>query len=278
MKRFGIRYGICISIIALMVAAPISLLAESAKKTEVFLLAGQSNMNGLGKVENLPEPYKRDFEKVKVWDSEDKKWVPLSPGVVNKDGKTFGPELSFGHAITEVLPGDDIRLVKFAVNGTALYNDWAPKEGPQYKGFMRTAKAALADLDAAKADYEIAGMLWLQGESDALEHKAETYEKNLTAFIDHMRTEFKTPDMPFIIARVCTHYGGKSGQAQIVREAQVKIAEEDENVAWFDTDDCEPVIYGHYNARGQVKIGNRFAEKYKDIRGKDKSDNGTSMK
>jgi len=134
---------------------------------------------------------------------------------------------------------------------------------------MNTAKAAIADLDAAKVRYEIAGMLWLQGESDAAERKAESYEKNLTAFIAHMRTQFKTPEMPFIIARVLGFYGGKTGQARIVRDAQVKVAKEVKNVACFDTDDC-PIVdpvknKGHYNAVGLIEIGKRFAAGYKEI-------------
>lgn len=138
-------------------------------------------------------------------------------------------------------------------------------------GFMSTAKAAIANLDAAGTDYEIAGMLWLQGESDAAERQGDTYEKNLSAFIAHMRAEFKTPEMPFIIARVLSAYGGRTGQAKLIRDAQVKVAEETGNVAWFDTDDC-PIVdpvknRGHYNATGLIEIGKRFAAAYTKMTG-----------
>lgn len=124
-----------------------------------------------------------------------KQWTPLAPA-----GQSFGPELSFGHAMVKTFPDDDIRLVKYAENGTALYNDWAPPTGAQYIAFLDTVKGALTNLATDKVEFDIAGMLWLQGESDALENKGQDYEKNLLAFIKHMRTKFATPKMPFIIA------------------------------------------------------------------------------
>ena len=268
MKKQVVLHAICVSIIVSFLFAPASVSAGEGKPIKVFLLGGQSNMAGAGQVADLKPPYGEPFSKVRIWDSRAKKWAPLSAKVVNKKGR-FGPEISFGHAIAAALPGEDIRLVKYAVGGTALHNDWAPTKGRQYVGFMNTAKAAMADLDAAGTEYEIAGMLWLQGESDAAERKAETYEKNLTAFIAHMRTQFKTPEMPFIIARVLNEYGGKTGQAKIVRDAQVKVAKKVKNVACFDTDDC-PIVdpvknKGHYNAVGLIEIGKRFVAGYKEI-------------
>ena len=95
--------------------------------------------------------------------------------------------------------------------------------------------------------------------------KGNEYEDNLNAFIANMREQFKTPDMRFIIARVRSHYGKENGHAKIVRDAQVKVAEDDKHCAWFDTDDCTMVNAGHYDAGGLVVIGKRFAEKYVEL-------------
>lgn len=258
---------ICVSIIVLCFVASTTVSADGPRKTKVFLLGGQSNMAGLGKTTDMKDPYSKPFNIVKIWNAMTRKWEPLE-GNFGASGKgSFGPELSFGHAIAEALPNDDVRLVKYAVIGTALYNGWAPTSGAQYVVFMNTAKAALSDLKASRVDYEIAGMLWLQGESDAAENQAATYEKNLAAFITHMRTEFKTPKMAFIIARVLGYYGGQTGQAKIVRDAQVKVAKSTENVTWFDTDDCERVNEGHYSSSGLIEIGKRFAAGYSELTG-----------
>jgi hypothetical protein len=213
-------------------------------------------MVGQGKAKDLRPPYNSALPKVKIWQPKTKKWLPLLPG------KNFGPEISFGHTIAKSFPDDDVCLIKYAANGTALYNDWAPSGGQQYKVFMATTKAALADLDANKTKYSVSGMLWLQGESDALESKGESYESNLTDFIAHMRHIFNTPEMPFIIARVRNYYG-KGPQAKMVRDAQESLANTIKNVAWFDTDDCGELINGgHYNSDGLIEIGKRFAEQY----------------
>lgn len=227
--------------------------AGAAEPVKVFLLGGQSNMVGAGKSSELAVPYSDPHPEVKLWHGG--KWVALAAV-----GRTFGPEVSFGHAIRTALAEDDIYLVKYAASGTALYNDWSPSGGGQYNRFMTTAKAALANLEAAGTDFEIAGMLWMQGESDAAEKQADAYEANLRAFIADMRGKFDTPEMPFSIGRVKDFYGGASGQAAIVRAAQQKVAESSETIGWFDTDSYSLANAGHYDAGGLVDMGKDFAK------------------
>ena len=256
------KITVFISIIAICIFFATSVSIDNPETIKVFLLGGQSNMVGLGQIADLEQRYLKPLDKIKIWNMETGKWEVLYPGCLTESKSTFGPEISFGYTIAGVLPAGDIRLVKYAVNGTALYNDWAPAVGPQYLGFMKTAKTALADIIASGTDYEIAGMLWLQGESDADENQADTYEKNLAAFIAHIRNEFKTPEMKFVIARVLAHYGGNTGQAAIVRDAQATLAESMDHVTWFDTDDCPRLNAGHYNSKGLIEIGKRFAESF----------------
>jgi hypothetical protein len=263
MKNRITTCSILVFVIALFSSVPSSSLAEKSKTVKVFLLGGQSNMLGADKAEKLESPYSEALPKVRIWHPATKDWAALSPESVNtRDRGCFGPEISFGHAMANTFPADDVRLVKYAVGGRSLYEDWAPAKGMTYDKFMRTAKEALVDLDAEGVAYEVAGMLWLQGESDAEEAQAESYKKNLSEFIVHMRTEFKTAKMPFVIARVRSHYGGETGQAQIVRDAQKEMGESMEQVAWFDTDDCSMLNAGHYDADGLILIGKRFAETY----------------
>lgn len=216
-------------------------------------------MNGLGSNADLVPPYDAVQTDVAFWD--DGEWVDLAPGFGNSSAE-FGPEVSFGHTLKEALGPDRIHLVKYAVNGTALYNDGAPPAGPQYSAFMSTATAAIADLDANGVDYEISGMLWLQGESDAAEGQGAAYETNLRNFISDMRTRFEVPDLPFYIARVRDFYGTPE-QAGLVRAAQVTVAESTDKVEWFDTDSYNPLIAGgHYNAEGEINIGIDYANLY----------------
>lgn len=240
--------------------------AQQTKTVKVFLLGGQSNMNGTGsKASELISPYNNPIPYAEIWNLIEKQWVPLPQiGIVYGPAKqtiaAFGPEISFAHSIEKSYPDSDIWLIKYAANGSALYNDWAPNKGRKYIGFMSTVKEALADLNAKNIKYEIAGMLWLQGESDAKEQKGKEYKKNLLAFIKHMRAELNTPKMPFVIARVRNHYG-KGIQAKMVRDAQEYVANNNANVEWFDTDDCGSLVKGgHYSSVGLIEIGKRFAK------------------
>ncbi len=234
--------------------------ASGHASVRVFLLGGQSNMVGQGATGELTPPLNAPQTDVNFWSGG---WVPLAP-IYGRSSTQFGPEVSFGRDVKDALPGDDIYLIKYGANGTSLYEDWAPTSGPQYNQFMNTANAALANLDAAGVDYEISGMIWMQGESDAAEKQSASYEANLRNFIAHMRSQFSTPEMPFVIARVLDHYGGQSGHAAVVRQAQIDVADATEYCSWFDTDGYQVVDPssnpGHYGTQGQIDLGNDFAE------------------
>ena len=226
-------------------------------KVRVYLLGGQSNMNGAGKNSELAPPYNAPQPDVKFWHRGT--WVPLAPGFHGSSAAHFGPEVSFGRAIKDANPGDDIYLIKYAYKGTALYNDWAPG-GHQHGRFISTAKAALTNLDKAGIDFQVCGMLWMQGESDAEEGKGAEYEANMRKFIADMRARFRTPKMPFAIGRVMNTYGRKTGQAALVRAAQQKVAETMDYVEWFDTDSYALPNQGHYHTKGLIEMGKDFAK------------------
>ena len=237
--------------------------ADGERPIKIFLLGGQSNMAGRGQAKDLTPPYDTPFCKTRIWSPTSRDWVPLTPDARDSKGR-FGPEISFGREIVAVLPNQDVRMVKFAVDGSALHDDWAPTRGEHYRAFMGPVKAALAGFDAKSMKYEVAGMLWLQGESDAAESKGHEYERNLTVFIAHMRQSFETPDMPFVIARPLEHFGRKTGQASLVRRAQQKVAKETRRVSWVDTDGLPMFNDGHYGSAGLIEIGKRFAAGYKE--------------
>jgi hypothetical protein len=222
---------------------------------KVFLLAGQSNMVGEGKPKELPKRYRNSPKNVKIWKNE--KWEPLIPNNVH-----FGPEISFGHSIKDFYPNQQIYLIKHAAKGSNLYRDWKPKKGKQAVQFSNKIKKALSKLKEQKISYHISGMMWLQGESDAAEGNAMSYAKNLIIFIEHIRNIGNNKEMPFIIARVLDYFGSKTGQAQILRNQQIKVATKDTYADWFSTDHCEKLNPGHYNSNGCLEIGRRFARTY----------------
>ncbi|MFQ3226419.1 MAG: hypothetical protein ACI8Z5_002691, partial [Lentimonas sp.] len=73
--------------------------------TRVFLLGGQSNMNGLAPAADVQPPYDAVQSGVAFW--ERNAWVDLEPGYGTRE-EHIGPELSFGYALKQALPIDQI--------------------------------------------------------------------------------------------------------------------------------------------------------------------------
>ena len=229
---------------------------------KVYLLAGQSNMQGIGVSSELQPPLSQPQDDVRFWSGTG--WVSLRPGFGAYAGTSFGPELTFGRAMADALPDERIYLVKHAVGGTGLADptEWNPATGSIYRTFINRVKAALANLTAAGIDHEVAGMLWMQGEHDTLDPAdAAAYEANLTNLIAAVRAEVGAPGMPFAIGRITTELFGKATEAdnKRVRDAQVAVAEAVEGASWVDTDRLQLGTPGHYGTEGQIDLGELFA-------------------
>ena len=153
------------------------------KPLKVFILAGQSNMEGQGVADLTGKDYNggrgtlaelmRDpaggarFKHLKgadgKWAVRDDVWVryqrengpllagPLSLGFsVYGDQHHFGPELQFGHVVGDFLT-NQVLLIKTAWGGKSLYQDFRPPSsggavGPYYTKMIAQVREALANL------------------------------------------------------------------------------------------------------------------------------------
>lgn len=236
--------------------------APAGAATKVFLLAGQSNMAGEGMVSELLAPYNSPLAAVKFWNNN--AWEALQGGFGDgTPGVRFGPELSFGHAIQKLFPTDDIYLVKYGLTSTSLAVNWNPNgTGDCYNTFKAKANAAIQNLTAAGKSPVIAGMLWMQGENDALNStQAAVYSQNLTNFIRTARRDFSTPDMQFVIGRILPCYGTPT-DSDLVRNAEMTVPGQVGHASWINTDDLQLAFTGHYGTQGQIDLGIRFANEF----------------
>lgn len=208
------------------------------QKIRVFILAGQSNMNGFGYNKDLPNDLKT-FENVCIFQGNSVpdgdigggmgKWDVLKPGNgtgFKTDGKVntlsdrFGLELSFAKKIGELFSNDKIALIKYSREGTSIdslaaanFGCWDPdfngKNGiNQYDNFLKTIKNALVEKDIdgnGKTDEIIpSGILWMQGEGDASydEAIANRYYDHLKTLMNLMRATLRTDDLPVVIGKI----------------------------------------------------------------------------
>lgn len=229
--------------------------SASADHYKVFLFGGQSNMDGRASPKDLPEPYKHP--QADVLFSHNKHFGPLKPN------PGFGPELSFGRTVADAYPDDRFLMVKYAAGGTSLYEDWAVPDGNDYKRFLRRAGSALGRLKDAGHTYEVVGMVWVQGESDAAEGRTtEQYESDLKGFISAIRSKYGE-ELPFCFNRLGTNQTNLKGEpfAQISK-AQERVADADKNAHIVLVDDLGMKDGVHFDTRGTLELGKRLAQAY----------------
>ncbi len=205
-RRFVHRGSLLAAWAVLILAGPAA--AEKPGKTplKVFVLAGQSNMEGHGVIQGKPgqkgtletlsqDPataarYKHLLDEDGNWIVRDDVWLsyydtkcPLTIGR-SAARNAIGPELSFGWTVGDYLD-HPVLLIKFGPGGTSLAGPWRPPSsgntrdgrargpgiGDQYDGMIAGVKKQLANLKADFPEYdgrgyEIVGFGWHQGWND----------------------------------------------------------------------------------------------------------------
>ena len=153
----------------------------SAEDYDVYLLAGQSNMDGRGLVSDLTADQQAAFENAIIFYRNESMasdgWQPLKPGFSvppKYKGKlpstTFGPEIGFVHSMLQSDPKRKLALIKGSKGGTNLRADWKPgkktdegSQGRQYRDFIASIRTATKQLKDRGDTYTIRGLLWHQG-------------------------------------------------------------------------------------------------------------------
>jgi hypothetical protein len=242
----------------------------ASEPTYVFLLGGQSNMSGMTGTSSLPADLKGKQQNVKIYlnpsmdgnTSSKGKWLTLETGF-GFSGTQFGPELSFAATLTKKYPTIKLALYKSSVAGTDLDKQWRPPSsggtvGTLYSSFVKELKAAMISLKSSTTDsIIIKGMLWMQGESDAMNTSmANNYEKNLKNLIEDIRKEVAVPDMPFIAANIDEQTTWTS--YKIVNTAMNNLTTKMTNVITFPTKGFKTDKI-HYQNEGMIALGDAFA-------------------
>jgi len=239
--------------------------------TRIFLLGGQSNMEGAGIVAELPEQYVYAPEQISLFENGEFRELV--------HGDTFGPEVGFTHEIVQVYPEDTIVLCKVAFGGANLYYDWNPdgvSQGPEdvYRGPLYpklTAAMSRLKVHLSEDDSEavFCGMLWMQGERDSVfDFMAETYEQNMQAFISCIRRDTGVAGLPFIMGQICprviNHDTGTYNHTwrRKVQMAQRSVAEKENKVFLIPTDDIPQSDNLHFDTVGLLELGKRYARIY----------------
>lgn len=187
---------------------------NKGSRVKLFILAGHRNMEGergfIQELKGLKEKASllRDNPRIayrysigggyKVSDS----WEPLGPAGYYD---TFGPELSFGQALSAGLSGN-IAIAKFTHSGTQI-NDWTPagsvaKSRNIYPRFVAFIKETLEKLADRGHEVELAGIFYHLGENDMSlgQHRRRAAEW-LKSTITQSRKDLARPSLTWFVSQ-----------------------------------------------------------------------------
>ena len=246
----------------------LSELPDDVDRVDIFLLMGQSNMKGRGIIPDVQD----DDIRIVNMNMTDNLWYiarhPLHKAGVpdlmdQSDNAGVGPGLDFAGKLTERDPNVRVALVPCAVGGSWI-DLWAQGQS-LYMNAVSRAKKALRDAPEGKG--RICGILWMQGESDAVERLYATYGGKLSALIRNIRSDLNEPELPFFAATI--------GLKGITNTNNYPYIDE-LNEVLLNLPNVEPYTYcvdirdvvghigdgAHLNTESQRIVGNRFAETY----------------
>ena len=223
----------------------------------LYLLAGQSNMAGRGKVrEQDMQIHPRVFAL-----NQEGQWQPATeplhfdkPQIVG-----VGPGLAFGKAMAEYKKGVRIGLIPCAAGGSPIAS-WteggyhSQTQSHPYDDALRRARIAMQS-------GVIKGIIWHQGESDSKPELAQLYQAKLEELIARFRRELGDDDLPFVVGQLGGFYVARNPNAQTINTMLGKIPLTVNKTACADaaglTSKSDLV---HFDAKSERELGQRYAE------------------
>ena len=200
-----------------------------APAPEVWLLGGQSNMQGIAKVADIPADTPKAMPEVFFWTGRDFQALTIGATQTSTRAGEFGPEIGLALALAK--PGRSVHLIKFAASGMPLHPGWNgdkwaglppqpgrrnfypgekpddPNTGTLYREMRTRFQSGLAFLKKSGARPVVRGFIWMQGEQDAKnEESAGGYARSLRQLHDRLAQDLEAgPALPMVFGQVLPH-------------------------------------------------------------------------
>ena len=183
--------------------------ALNSDATPVYFLKGQSNAKGQDSASNsILWPLNKTVPDVIV----NRSPCDLSHLVSGRtesadnlfDTGNYSLNVNFGAAMA-TYHGKEVIVIKGAFGSTGLNADWWPNNGPGTTliNSLNIDKEVLNRLDRIGRNWYLAGMLWVQGETDAAtQAAADRYYQNFTEMAAYIRLFHNAPELPIITTEI----------------------------------------------------------------------------
>jgi sialate O-acetylesterase len=246
---------------------------------DLWVLAGQSNMEGFGNLEDLPAPISsvHSFDMNDAWviakdplhsvesavdkvhwdkDKERLTGEALEKFAANrKKGAGLGLPFAIEMYVRTNVP---VGLIPCAHGGTtgSSMDQWNPALKGEGGGSLYGA--AMRRIQAVGG--KIKGVLWYQGESDAKPELFAAYQTKFEGLIQAFRADTGQPDLPFYFVQIGLHASSSGGaEWNAVQEAQRQVELKAAHIGMVAAIDVELDDGIHVSTVDQKRLGRRLA-------------------
>ena len=240
--------------------AQVASIPEDPEKFHIFLLMGQSNMEGGqsvdGAMDTETDPRILKLNKSGFWE------VAKDP-ITNNYSKAVGPGFQFAKTLIAEDPEITVGLIPLAVGGTRIAY-WSKPSGKYFE--VLHAAATARQIGTLK------GILWHQGEAETGDYRlTNAYDSNLRTLIDGLRLDLQDASLPFIVA-------GITSDPQLIEKNDLRervwnrlkfVGTTFFRTGYVPSADIpyiadDPV---HFSSEGQRLLGERYAREYLRMQG-----------
>ncbi|MBR1891749.1 MAG: hypothetical protein IJ811_04585 [Clostridia bacterium] len=262
-----------------MLCATTGCAEDTQSKYPVYLIIGQSNASGNGRIEHLPEEYiDIEYDDVMIYCAGTangtvngqlmKVGTKVGQGSINT--QRFGLEIGIAQTFTQ--KGYAAGIIKCGFDGssinlknTGMGTWWTVKEQiPEgtkdcYFRFLTAVNEGIAAFAQAGYKPEIKGVMWMQGESNP---EDESYEADLDKLIAQIRSDLNAPELPFVAGTICYQKPGVYSTFCKANQAIRALANKP-NCGFVESGQfgTNPSDTYHWTGTNLVSIGNLFALK-----------------
>ncbi len=228
----------------------------SKKQFHLYLLAGQSNMAGRGKVEAEDTTHH-----ARVWRlTKDNTWV-FATEPLHFDKPTIvgvGPGLAFAKMMADLDTNIVIGLIPCSVGGSPIEvwqptKYYEPTKSYPYDDALKRTKTAMQT-------GTLKGILWQQGESDSDPIRANIYGQRLVVLVKKFRKDLKMKRLSFVAGTIAEFYIANHPYAKTVNEGIEQLPKRLKKTAFVNAlglihkgDDT------HFDSSSARELGKRYA-------------------
>jgi hypothetical protein len=245
----------------------ISSFTGARRRARVYILAGQSNSNGEGVVnDDLPLNLSGEFNNVFIINRNTTGVENLQYFVNNKDELVSGPpeleaigqELELGRLLHNHYK-TDIYFIKVATGGVGVHTGqvWSYIDGSYHTALEGYYDTLLEYFTNNNIAFDAKGLIWVQGEdSSNVEETAIAYFDDALATFNRIRTYVDEPNMPIIQVRL-TEIANPFWET--TRAKQELLSSTYSSIYYVNADDVEKEVDNlHYSMEGQIELSNRI--------------------